>query len=313
MQNINARKTTRYMSMYAPAPIYHDKSWQARQRRMRTCLRLSLIFTCLSLTDVHAQVADTTLTTVTEIISDVTDVVVPPGVTDIRFGLGPVYSPDYEGSDDYQARFKPLLSFRYRDLIHVDNNRLRINLSMMDRGDDVRFNAGPLVKIDFGRDERDNPDLAGLGEVGTSVELGAFASYTTGITRARLRLQRDVTSGHSGTMLAGDVRVILNKKGRLVVIGSINATWADSDYMDAFFSIDELQSLRSGMPVFNAGSGMKDFRLALGANLDMTDAWALVGNVSYSRMLGDAGNSPMVAATGDANQFVAGLFIIYSF
>jgi outer membrane scaffolding protein for murein synthesis (MipA/OmpV family) len=276
-------------------------------------LKLTAIATCFNMANVQAQVADTSLTSVTEIISDVTDVVVPPDVTNIRIGFGPVYSPDYEGSDDYKVRFRPLVSFRYRNLIHVDNNHLRINLSIKDGGDDWHFNAGPLLKVDFGRNKSDNPDLAGLGGVGTSVELGVFTSYTIGATRVRLRLQQDVTSGHSGTMLAGDVRVILNKTGKLVVIGSINSTWADSAYMDAYFSVNEVQSLGSGLPVFNAGPGVKDIRLALGANLDITESWALAGNAGFTRLLGDAGDSPMVAVRGDANQFVAGIFVIYSF
>lgn len=293
-----------------PCPGGIRRTWKGQ---IRTCLKLAAIATCFNMTGIQAQVVDPTLTVVTEIISDVTDVVVPPDVTNIRLGLGPVFSPDYEGSNDYKIRFKPLLSFRYRNLIHVDNNHLRINLSLKDRGDKGYFNAGPLLKIDFGRNKSDNPDLAGLGKVGTSLELGAFTSYTVGAFRARLRLQQDVTSGHSGTMLAGDVRVILNRTGKLVTIGSINTTWADSAYMDSYFSVNEVQSLASGMPVYNAGSGVKDVRLAIGANLDITDTWALAGNASYTRLLGDAVSSPMVALRGNANQFVMGLFVIYSF
>ena len=315
MKMLTAAKTirTRSRDVHVPPARCPGGDWRVWKRQVHACLKYAAFAACFNMTLLQAQVADPALTVVTEIISDITDVVVPPDVTNIRIGLGPVFSPDYEGSDDYKVRFKPLLSFRYRDLIHLDNNHLRINLSIKDRGDRGRFNAGPIVKIDFGRSKSDNPDLAGLGKVGTSLELGAFASYTVGAYRARLRLQQDVTSGHSGTMLAGDVRVILNRTGRLVTIGSINTTWADSAYMDTYFSVNEVQSLASGMPVFNAGSGVKDIRLAIGANLDITRAWALAGNVSYTRLLGDAVNSPMVELRGTANQFVSGLFVIYSF
>ena len=163
------------MNPRVPLAKFPGEACLALERRIRTGLKSVVIATCLGTAGVQAQVADTTLTTVTEIISDVTDVVVPPDVTNIRIGLGPIYSPDYEGSDDYKVRFKPLISFRYRDLIHVDNNHLRVNLSIKDKGDDGRFNAGPLVKVDFGRNKGDNPDLAGLGRVGTSVELGRIA------------------------------------------------------------------------------------------------------------------------------------------
>jgi outer membrane scaffolding protein for murein synthesis (MipA/OmpV family) len=84
-------------------------------------------------------------------------------------------------------------------LVQVDNNRIRVNVFGSDslfRSDN--FKAGPLVKLDFGRDENDNPDLTGLGNVRTSIEFGLFASYTIGPTRLRIRGQQDMASGHSG-------------------------------------------------------------------------------------------------------------------
>jgi len=281
---------------------------------MLSCIGLAAFIFCFGMSQTHAQVVDSSLTTITDIISDVSDVVVPGNVTHIRFGLGPVYSPDYEGSDDYKIGVKPLISFRYRNLVHVDNNHIRINVFGHDALiPSIDFNAGPLVKIDFGRDETDNPDLTGLGDIGSSIELGVFASYTIGRTRVRIRLRKDVTGGHSGTEFGGDVRVVLYKAGSLAVIGSINSTWSDSDYMDSYFSINDIQALNSGLTVFNANSGLKDVRLALGASYLINLNWDIIANASYTRLLGDVRHSPIVKIRGSSNQFVAGVFAIYSF
>ncbi len=268
---------------------------------------------CLGATHVQAQSIDGLLSNVTETLSDVTDMVFP-GVTNIRIGLGPVITPAYEGSDDYKIKAAPLISFRYRDLVQVDNNQIRVNVFGSDslfRSE--HFKAGPILKLDFGRDETDSPDLAGLGDVGTSLELGIFASYTFGPTRARIRAQHDVLSGHSGMRIIGDLGVAIYRSERLVVTSNLSTTWTDGSYAESFFSVTAAQAITSGLTAFTATSGLKDISLAFGANYMVTDNWALVGNAGYSKLLGDAKNSPIVSVQGSSSQFIGGLFAVYSF
>lgn len=261
----------------------------------------------------QAQSLDGLLDSVTDTIGDVTDVVLP-GVTNIRVGLGPVVAPAYEGSDDYKIKAAPLISFRYRDLVRVDNNRIRVNVFGSESlFGSSNFNAGPLLRIDSGRDESDSPDLAGLGDVGISVELGLFASYTAGPVRTRLRLRHDVIGGHSGMEIIGDLGVAIYRSDRLTVSGTLSSTWSDGSYMDSFFSVNAAQALASGLPAFAATSGVKDVSLAFASNYRVSDQWALVGNVGYSKLLGDAKTSPIVAIQGSSSQFVGGLFAVYSF
>ncbi|NKB44189.1 MAG: hypothetical protein GKS03_07895, partial [Alphaproteobacteria bacterium] len=231
---------------------------------------------CLGMPQARAQSIDGLLSNVTETIGDLTDVVVP-GVTNIRIGLGPVFTPAYEGSDDYKIKAAPLISFRYRDLVQVDNNQIRVNVFGSDslfRSE--RFKAGPILKLDFGRDETDSPDLLGLGDVGTNLELGIFASYTAGPVRARIRAQHDVISGHSGMRVIGDLGVAVYRSDRLAVTSNLSATWTDSSYMGAYFGVTAAQALASGLTAFTATSGLKDISLAFGANYQVTDTWAVV-------------------------------------
>jgi len=268
---------------------------------------------CVGSPQARAQVTSSIIDEFGDSIGDITDVLFP-GVTNIRLGLGPAISPDYEGADNYDIKPLPLLSFRYKDLIEVDNNHLRVNLfglnSLVRK---KHFRAGPQIRVDFGRDEDDNPDLSGLGNIGTSVELGVFGSYTVGPARARIRVLHDVAGGHSGTKVIGDVRWVLLKTDRLAVSGSASTTWADNTYMDEFFGINTAQALASGLPSFNAGAGLKDAGISVVANYKLSRHWALLGNVEYKRLLGDAGDSPIVSTRGSADQAAAGVFVIYSF
>ncbi len=260
-----------------------------------------------------AQSLDGILTNVTDTLSDVTDVLVP-GITNIRVGLGPVVSPAYEGSDDYKIKAAPVISFRYRDLIQVDNNRIRVNIFGRDGFiESENFKAGPLLRLDFGRDETDSPDLAGLGNVGTSLELGAFASYTAGPVRARLRLRQDVISGHSGMTVIGDVSVAIYRDERLAVTGTGHMTYADNSYMDSFFSVTAAQALTSGLAAFDAGSDLKDIGISFGANYFISDTWSVLAHAGYEKIMGDAKSSPIVSVRGSSNQFTGGIFAIYTF
>jgi outer membrane protein len=267
----------------------------------------------LSASLAEAQSINSLLTNVTDTISDLTDIMLP-GVTNIRIGLGPVVTPAYEGSNDYKVRAAPLISLRYRDIVQVDNNNIRVNALGRDSFfQSDNFKAGPLVRLDFGRDESDSIDLTGLGNVGTSVELGLFVSYTVGPTRLRLRAQQDVVRGHSGMLVIGDLGVAIYRSDRLAVSGTLITIWADGDYMDAYFSVTAAQSLASSLAVFDTTSSLKDVSLAFGANYAVSDRWALVANAGYSKLLSDAKNSPIVAVQGSSDQFVAGIFAVYSF
>lgn len=274
---------------------------------------LSVGITTLTATSVQAQSFDGLLGSVTDTIGDVTDVVFP-GVTNIRIGLGPVIAPDYEGSDNQEVKAAPLISFRYKDLVRVDNNRIRVNVFGSDSlFASKNFKAGPLLRLDFGRDESDSPDLLGLGDVGTGLELGVFASYTFGPARTRIRVQKDVLSGHSGMRVIGDLGIAVYRSNKLAVSGTLSTTWADGSYMESFFGINATQALASGLTAFTATSGVKDVSLALGANYQVSDQWALVANAGFSKLMGDAKGSPIVAIRGSSSQFVGGLFAVYSF
>lgn len=280
---------------------------------MKLRLMISVLVTSLYMPQAQAQILDDVIGSVTETIDSINDEVLP-NVTNIRLGLGPVVNPDYRGSDDYGIKPAPLISFHYKDIFQVDNNHLRINVFGSDSLIKSEYlDAGPTASIDFGRDENDNPDLSGLGGVGTSIELGAFASYRLGPTRTRIKFRHDVTSGHGGMEINADFRVLIHKTDKTTVVGSLSSSWADGDYMDAFYSITPVQALASGLPGFDAGASFKDVRVDFAVNYQFSRHWAFIANGGYARLLNDAADSPIVSLRGSANQLQGGLFAVYSF
>ncbi|MCB2108397.1 MAG: MipA/OmpV family protein [Rhodobacteraceae bacterium] len=237
-----------------------------------------------------------------------------PGVTNIRLGFGPAVGPEFEGGDHYKTGGAALISLRYRDILEIDNNNLRINVFGREgwlRSEN--FSAGPLVKLDFGRDEKDALELTGLGDVGTSLELGVFAAYTMGPARYRVKLRQDVAGGHSGFLIDGDITLAVYRSEDMSVAARISSTWASSDYMNAYFGVTAAQSAASGLAVFAASSGIKDVTLSTGGEYRFTDRWSLALNASFSRLMSDAKKNPLVSTRGSATQYGVGVFAIYTF
>ena len=250
----------------------------------------------------------------TGVVSDLMDTLMP-GVTNIRIGLGPVMSPAYEGASKKDISVAPLISLRYKDLLQVDNNQIRVNVFGRDGAllQSSRFRAGPMVKIDFGRKEKDSPDLRGLGNVGTAFEIGAFVSYDLGPFRYRIRARHDLASGHKGTLADFDINLAVYRTKTVSIGAVLGTTWANSKYTNTFFGITAAQAKASGLPTYTAGAGLKDIAFSVGSEVKVTPSWAIVLNAGAERLLSKTKSSPLIAKRGNPNQFTLGAFGVYSF
>lgn len=243
----------------------------------------------------------------------------PKDVTSIRLGLGPVVGSKYEGSDDYKVDPVPVVSLRYKNVLEIDNNEVKLTafnllFSANTNMSGGTLKAGPLISLNFGRGERDSPDLAGMGNVGTSLELGGFVSYSfDNNTRVRMRARQDVISGHKGATVSADVTQAFIRGTSFALGGIVAGTWASAPYMHSYFGVTPAQAARSGYPVYTPGGDFKDITLGLNGNYQFAKQWAVVANVSYKRLLGDAAASPLVRLVGSANQMSYSTFVVYSF
>src|SRR5690606_6942557 len=115
--------------------------------------------------------------------------------------------------------------------------------------------AGPVVRVDFGRDEDASTDLTGLGNVGTSIEVGAFVAYVGGPARYRLRVVQDIAGGHEGAQAMADVSLAVFRSSTLVTAANLSTSFGFNKYLDAYYTINATKSAASGLPVYDAGSG----------------------------------------------------------
>jgi len=229
------------------------------------------------------------------------------GDWDFFIGAGVGYEPEYEGSDQYETNFVPAFQIVYKDRFLIGPDGLGAFIVNQER-----YRISAAIGYGGGRDEDDSDDLRGLGDIDDGAVISLGAQYELGFAVATADV-RKFTDGSEGTLVSfglqtdvpfGVVRGALlptgtnprdafNERG-LLLTGGISVDWADGDYNQAFFGIDATQSAASGLSQYSAGSGFKSVNVDLGFAKPLGKNWGLTGGVTYSVLLGDAKDSPVV-------------------
>lgn len=232
-----------------------------------------------------------------------------PDKTHVTVGLGPILRPDYIGSDTYEVDAEPSLYLRFEGLFTLENDGAALNLLGMDK-----VELGPTARFTRGRNERDNIDLTGLGDVGLSFDTGAYVKIKLkNRYSARLRYTHAIVNSANGGLLDIRLSAVLYRKNKLTLATALRGNWLTSQRSQRFFGITGAQSERSGKPVFSPSAGFRDTRVDLLAQWQFAEKWALNGFTSYSRLIGDPASSPIVDTAGSLNQFTLGAYLTYRF
>jgi len=232
----------------------------------------------------------------------------------MSFGVGA--APDYIGSDDDFVGVAPMGVFSLGDnrFFSVLANSAFLNVSTSEN-----FRFGPTGTYRFGRDDDiDDPVVSRMEKIDDTLEVGAFASYvikTSGDIRDRMtfggHIAFDVGGEHDGYVASANVRRWL-PVGRFGILGlGAGITYGSGDYMDTYFSVSSVDAVATGLPQYKADSGFRDARLLAIFIHPITKNWVAGTGVMYSRILGDAADSPVVDIRGDKDQLIYGLGLGY--
>lgn len=237
--------------------------------------------------------------------------VLVPEETNLSLGVGPVYKPDYFGSNDYEWEADPQVYIRVRNFLFFDDDGADLALLGFSR-----FRIGPSIKIRARRDQDDNPALDGLGDVGTTFELGGFIS-TTFLDRfsAKVRARRGLRTGHRGTVIDGSLSTLLFRTDALSLATSGQIRWVGDRYADAYFTVTPEQSLRSGgrLSEYTAQQGFESFGGSVTAYINIRDRWSLNPYAEYRYIFDDFADTPIIDEFGDRHQFRFGFHLMREF
>lgn len=238
---------------------------------------------------------------------------------------GAAYIPDYEGSDDY--KFIPAAAIRGRvGGIRFFSRATYLYVDVVKRGDGpLELDLGPIVGFRKNRTGKVKDDLVdALPDRDTAIEVGGFAGVTYhGLTNPydslslRVDVVKDVGGAHQSTLVTPTLDFGTPLSRTFYVGISASAEWAGGGYADYYYSIGPAGALASGLPIYDADGGLKHWRLGLLANQslsgDLTKGWSIFGTGSYTRLVGDFRDSPIVSDRGSASQWLGAVGVAYTF
>jgi outer membrane protein len=231
-------------------------------------------------------------------------------------GAGVGVAPDYEGSDD--GELVPLLNLSVANLYHpktfvqVLGPRLRSNFLP-----DDHWRLGLSGQYIKERDDVEDDQVDDLEKVDPSVMLGLLAGYDfigDPLQDLVLELEARQDVANDNGFLAS-VRGLyggqLTSSWRLDAF--VGSTWASEDYMSSYFGVGAADAVRSGLDQFDAEEGVKDVNFGGALNYRFLERWSVTALATYSRLIGDAADSPVVDEAGDENQLFGGALVNYRF
>jgi outer membrane scaffolding protein for murein synthesis (MipA/OmpV family) len=247
----------------------------------------------------------------------------------ITVGVGGVYGPSYEGSDNYTFGALPLLQGEFHG-ITLTPRAGGLALDLIPDGENpdkkVGFSLGPVATYSRNRahDIKD-PVVLAAGKLKSAIDVGVNAgvtAYQVLDPYDNLTLSADVkwnvNSASKGMTVTPSLSYLTPLSKAMLVTVGVSAKYIDGDYARYYYSVSPLQSTRSGLPIYGAGHGWDNVgaSLLLGYDLsgDLRDGgFALFGVANYSHLLGDAKYTPYTSLRGDANQFTVGAGVAYTF
>lgn len=234
-----------------------------------------------------------------------------PDETNLSLGVGPVFRPDYFGSNDYKFDADPQVYVKVRNFLFLDDDGADIALFGFSG-----FRIGPSLKIRGRRDQDDNPALIGLGDVGTTFEFGGFVA-TTFLDRfsAKARVRHGLKTGHRGTVIDGTLTTLIFRTDALSIAASGQARWVGERYADTYFSVTPEQSVASMglLPAYDANAGFESVGGSVTAYINIADRWSLNPYGEYRYIFDGFADTPIIDQYGDRNQIVIGFHLMREF
>ncbi len=155
--------------------------------------------------------------------------------------------------------------------------------------------------------------LYGLRNIDYTLELGGFAEYYPApFLRTRVELLQGVTGadGFAANLMAD---FIYRPSPQWLFTVGPRLIFVNTQYMSTFFSVNEVEHILSGLPVYNATGGLYSAGVDATVRYNVTECFSIRAFAEWNRLTGDAADSPLVRLRGSEDQFQVGIGAAYKF
>jgi len=249
----------------------------------------------------------------------------------VSVGLGAGLVPSYAGSDDYVLFPLPLIVGRVGGVgIRPNGPGIRRDLlspaPALGPNQKTTFNFGPAVRFRNDRAQQIEDEVVELAEdLDVALEVGLAGGVTfPGVfnpldsVTLNTQVRWDVLGAHDGMLIEPTIGYARPVGRSILIQANVGLQFVDDSFADYYFTVTPEQSAATGLPLFNADGGLNSVSSTAIVNFDL-DGNALNGGLSlytvvgYTRLVGDAADTPFTDIRGDANQIITGLGLAYTF
>ena len=227
----------------------------------------------------------------------------------VRVGVGAQIVPKFPGSSEVHVSPYPDFAVtRGDDPFPFESPDESFGFTVLRVGG---LEVGPAATF---QGKRRRSDIgASMDEVGFSIEAGGFAQFWLAKSvRVRAEGRRGLSGHRAWVGSAGIDYVVRDGDAYTFSIGP-RVNLSDSKYQQAYFGVNPGEATRTGLPTYRAGGGVHSVGAIAGATYSLGGRWGLVGYARYDRLVGDAADSPFIAAYGSRDQFSAGTGLTFTF
>ncbi len=209
----------------------------------------------------------------------------------LRGGVGT--APDYPGSDSYQA--VPDLGFTFGSLkwgkVNTGNGIYAIPAN--------GFAFSGAFRYIGARKASDNPELFGLDDIDATVELGFGITYRQTNWQAFAEVRHGI-GGHTGVTGTVGADLIFRPDDRWTITAGPRLNLGNDEYASTYFGVTPAEALLSpNFGAYSASGGPLGAGIEIEATYRIDNDWAVVGAVTYEKLLNDASDSPITTFGSD--------------
>ena len=220
--------------------------------------------------------------------------------------------PLYMGSNKWGPLALPNLAWRRAASPEpFSSARDGIGIALFDNG---VIALGPVGSFIFPRRQSYSSTLSGLGNIGMTYEIGGFIDYWA-VPWLRTRVEVLQGFGAADGLIANFAAdAVIPISEDVTLSGGPRARIVSAGMEAPYFSINQTQSIASGLPLYSAGGGWQAVGAGTQLKYRFNPSWATYGFVEYDKLLGPTASSPIVREPGGSpNQWKFGVGLTYSF
>src|SRR5262249_41349855 len=198
--------------------------------------------------------------------------------------------PLFQGSSRERLRPYPIFAVRrYGAPEPFRGPRDGLDIAVIDQGN---YQVGPVGQLVYSqRDKSDFSAVRSLGNVPWAAEVGVFAQYWW-VPWLRSRIEvRQGFNGHHGIVSDITTDAVVPVTRQWTLSAGPRLTLATTPAVSPYFSISPIQSLLSGLPVYDAKGGIRSYGAGAQARYLWTPQLATHVFVEYERLTGDVADS----------------------